>query len=231
MLPGQGFYYDSRDATTDSKERNLTDEKNCLEKSCNLAANNGITDLDRTLYIIAGPNGAGKTTASLTVLPEMWHCEEFVNADEIAHGLSPLNPEGVAFLAGRLMLERIDYLLNQGVSFSIETTLASRSYSSLVKRAQEAGYSVQLLFLWLDNPEIAVLRVKTRVKEGGHNIPEEVIRRRYWRGIHNFFELFKDNVDFWTIVDNNVNPPIVIADKNTIYDENRFSAIRACAQQ
>ena len=106
----------------------------------------------KTLYIIAGCNGAGKTTAAYTILPDIWQCQEFVNADEIARGLSPFNPESVAIQAGRLMLERIEILLEQGVSFAIETTLATRSYVQLVRKAQAKGDCVQLLFFWLNSP-------------------------------------------------------------------------------
>ncbi|MDE6042961.1 MAG: zeta toxin family protein, partial [Muribaculaceae bacterium] len=125
----------------------------------------------KTLYIIAGCNGAGKTTASYSVLPQLLQCREFVNADEIAKGLSPFNPESVAIEAGRLMLERIESLISQNKTFAIETTLSTRSYSRLVKRAQSLGYEVTLLFFWLPSPEMAVERVAKRVREGGHNIP------------------------------------------------------------
>ena len=135
--------------------------------------------MSKILYIIAGCNGAGKTTASFTILPEIWHCQEFVNADEIARGLSPLNPNSMAIPAGRIMLQRIDELLQQGVSFSIETTLATRSYVQLIKRAQAEGYTVNLLFFWLESPEMAVQRVAKRVSKGGHDIPAEDVFRRY----------------------------------------------------
>jgi predicted ABC-type ATPase len=121
---------------------------------------------DKHIYIISGPNGAGKTTASYTVLPKILQCKEFVNADEIARGLSPLNPNSMAIPAGRIMLQRIDELLRQGVSFSIETTLATRSYVQLIKRAQAEGYTVNLLFFWLESPEMAVQRVAKRVSKG-----------------------------------------------------------------
>ena len=129
------------------------------------------------LYIIAGCNGAGKTTASFTILPEMLNCKEFVNADSIAAGLSPFNPESVAIEAGRLMLLRIHELMKTGVDFAFETTLATRSYVSLVKAAQQAGYKVKLLFIWLDSSLTAIQRVADRVAEGGHNIPKDIIER------------------------------------------------------
>ena len=147
------------------------------------------------LYIIAGCNGAGKTTASYTVLPEMLGCKEFVNADEIAKGLSPFNPESVAIEAGRLMLQRMD-------DFAFETTLASRSYVKFVERAQAKGYFVTLLYFWLPTPEQAIERVATRVSEGGHNIPSDVIRRRYANGIKNLITLYTPICNFWTIYDN-----------------------------
>ena len=167
--------------------------------------------MDKNLYIISGCNGAGKTTASYTVLPEILHCREFVNADEIAKGLSPFNPESVAIEAGRLMLKRIDELLEKGETFSIETTLATKSYISLVRKAQAKGYSVKVLFFWLNSPELAMMRVAERVANGGHNIPEEIIRRRYVAGISNLFNLFAKEVDSWVIFDNSENPRKQIA--------------------
>ena len=166
---------------------------------------------NKYLYIIAGCNGAGKTTASYTVLPEILECKEFVNADEIARGLSPFNPDGMAVAAGRLMLQRIENLLAAKETFSIETTLATRSYVNLVHRAQAKGYHVSLLFFWLRSPELAVFRVAERVAKGGHNIPEQIIRRRYVSGIKNFFRLYKDVVDLWEIWDNTQSPRCLIA--------------------
>lgn len=156
----------------------------------------------RHLYIIAGCNGAGKTTASMTILPKSLLVKEFVNADEIAKGLSPFNPEGVAVEAGRLMLERIQYLLGKGESFSIETTLATRSYVNLVRNAHGLGYIVHLIYFWLNSPQLAVDRVAERVSKGGHNIPYDVILRRYAKGIDNLFKLFMNEVDVWIIYDN-----------------------------
>jgi predicted ABC-type ATPase len=167
--------------------------------------------MSKNLYIISGCNGAGKTTASYTVLPEILHCKEFVNADEIARGLSPFNPEDVAIEAGRLMLQRIEALLERGETFSIETTLATKSYINLVRRAQSKGYSVKVLFFWLNSPELAIQRVAERVAKGGHNIPTPVIRRRYVAGISNLFHLFMKEVDYWDIYDNSGYPRKQIA--------------------
>ncbi|MDE6324637.1 MAG: zeta toxin family protein [Duncaniella sp.] len=164
-----------------------------------------------TLYIIAGCNGAGKTTASMTVLPEILDCREFVNADEIAKGLSPFNPEEVAIEAGKIMLQRIEYLMARSVTFAIETTLATRSYKELVGRAKEKGYEVVLLFFWLPSPQHAEQRVAMRVASGGHNIPKEVIHRRYWRGIQNLFDIFVHIVEQWSLYDNTSDiVPIVV---------------------
>ena len=154
------------------------------------------------LYIIAGCNGAGKTTASYTVLPEMLDCREFVNADEIAKGLSPFNPESVAIDAGRLMLQRMDDLLIAGEDFAFETTLATRSYVKFIDQAHAMGYFVSLLFFWLPTPELAIVRVATRVSKGGHDIPEEVIRRRYATGMRNMVALYAPLCDYWVIYDN-----------------------------
>ncbi|HEY4197319.1 MAG TPA: zeta toxin family protein, partial [Mucilaginibacter sp.] len=134
------------------------------------------------LYIIAGCNGAGKTTASYTILPEMLNCKEFVNADSIAFGLSPFNQENVAIEAGRIMLNRIDALLQNGEDFAIETTLATKSYVSLIKKARQTGYKITLVYFWLSSPQEAKQRVATRVSKGGHHIPDEVVTRRYYGG-------------------------------------------------
>jgi len=163
------------------------------------------------LYIIAGCNGAGKTTASYTILPEILDCKEFVNADNIAAGLSPFNPESVALEAGRIMLTRIHELLNDGADFAFETTLATKSYISLLNEAKAAGYHVTLLFFWLDSPEQAIKRVAQRVSEGGHHIPDEVVVRRYYRGIYNLINLYIPNCDKWMVLDNMDLTPEIIA--------------------
>lgn len=181
------------------------------------------------IYIIAGCNGAGKTTASYSVLPDLLDCKEFVNADEIAKGLSPFNPESVAIEAGKLMLQRIDLLLRQRRTFAIETTLATRSYSSLIKRAQSAGYQVVLLFFWLSSPEMAIERVAKRVSEGGHNIPAETIVRRYWLGLHNFFDIFAPIVDSWIFYEN-IDETTLLASSEIVIDKVKFYKIKESCQ-
>ena len=143
------------------------------------------------LYIIAGCNGAGKTTASINILPEVLECREFVNADEIAYQLNPEDRESAAMSAGRIMLTRIEEHISSKKTFAIETTLATKSYRNLVLKAREKGYRVILLYFWLDSPYMAQMRVAQRVKEGGHNIPSDVIKRRYWRGLQNLFHLLQ----------------------------------------
>ena len=169
---------------------------------------------DKNLYIIAGCNGAGKTTASFTILPEILDCKEFVNADEIAKGLSPFQPEKVAFEAGRIMLNRIDELFKNQENFAFETTLATKIYKQKIKVAKENNYNTTLLFFWLRNSDLAKERVKTRVKEGGHNIPTDIIERRYVNGIKNLFDIYLEIVDQILIFDNSEGKPILIAEKN-----------------
>ena len=169
--------------------------------------------MNKNLYIIAGCNGAGKTTASFTILPEILDCKEFVNADEIAKGLSPFQPEKVSFEAGRIMLHRINELFELNQNFAFETTLATKSYKSKVIKAQKQGYTVTLLFFWLQNVELAIERVKTRVQEGGHNIPTEVIKRRYRNGIINLFDIYLPLVNEAMILDNSEGKPVLIAEK------------------
>ncbi|PVY37903.1 zeta toxin family protein [Pontibacter virosus] len=142
----------------------------------------------------------------------MLGCREFVNADEIARGLSPFQPEKVAVEAGRIMLQRIDELLRKKEDFALETTLATRSYAQTIKKAREIGFNVTLVYFWLTSPELAIQRVKNRVAEGGHNIPEEVIRRRYIKGVKNLFQLFIPICDYWIIIDNSQTPYNIVAE-------------------
>ena len=169
--------------------------------------------MKKDLYIIAGCNGAGKTTASFTILPEILDCKEFVNADEIAKGLSPFQPEKVSFEAGRIMLRRINELLESNKNFAFETTLATKSYKSKVVEAKSKNYNVTLLFFWLQNVDLAIERVKTRVLEGGHNIELDVIKRRYLNGIKNLFEIYLPIVDEAMIFDNSEGKHDLIAEK------------------
>jgi len=166
------------------------------------------------MYIIAGCNGAGKTTASFTVLPESLDCREFVNADEIARGLSPFHPEKMAIDAARIMIGRIDELIRQGEDFAIETTLASKTHRNKIRDARKNGYQIKLLFFWLESAELAKERVSIRVSEGGHNIEPEVIERRYKNGIKNLFEVYLPIVDNCYIFDNSGNTRELIALKN-----------------
>lgn len=169
--------------------------------------------MKKELYIIAGCNGAGKTTASFTILPEILDCKEFVNADEIAKGLSPFQPEKVSLEAGRIMLERINDLMERKENFAFETTLATKSYKSKIFLAREKGYNVTLLFFWLQNVNLAIERVKTRVLEGGHNIEIGVIKRRYLNGIKNLFEIYLPIADEIMIFDNSEGKHDLIAQK------------------
>ena len=170
---------------------------------------------DKNLYIIGGCNGAGKTTASFTILPEIIECKEFVNADEIAKGLSPFQPEKVAFEAGRIMLNRINELLDNNITFAFETTLSTRSYKNRIEEAKQKGYTVTLLFFWLQKVELAKERVRVRVSEGGHNIETIVIERRYRKGIKNLFDIYLPIVDGALIFDNSSGMPDLIAKKRS----------------
>jgi len=164
------------------------------------------------LYIIAGCNGAGKTTASFTILPEMLDCDEFINADEIARGLSPFNPEKAAIEAGRLMLSKIEKLILNQKDFAFETTLSTKSYTKTILRAKQKGYQITLVFFWLDSVNLAIERVKTRVFEGGHDISRSVIIRRYYSGLTNLFTLYTPICDYWMIFNNSISPAELIAE-------------------
>ena len=168
----------------------------------------------KPLYLLAGCNGAGKTTAAFTLLPGLLGCREFVNADEIARGLSPFRPETVSIQAGRLMLARLNELLAAGETFALETTLATRIYVPIIAQARAQGYVIRLLFFWLNSPDLAVRRVVARVREGGHNISEPVIRRRYEGGLRQFFQAYRHAVDSWAFVDNSNGAGEPVAESN-----------------
>lgn len=164
-----------------------------------------------TLYIIAGCNGAGKTTASKFLFPEVFRTNIFINADMIAADINPENPGQVAMQAGRVMLQQIQQHLAALYTFAIETTLATRTYLNLVKQAQLLGYDVVLFFFYLPSADMAKERVRLRVSKGGHNIPAEVIERRYVAGIKYFFEYIQ-LVDRWRLYENRQSPPVKIAE-------------------
>jgi predicted ABC-type ATPase len=170
------------------------------------------------LYIIGGPNGAGKTTTAMRVFPRLG-VTHFVNADMIAQGLSPLNVEGAARAAGRIMLEEMEAHLEAKDDFALENTLASRTLAPFVRRCKNEGYRFILIYVWLQSPDLAVQRVARRVSSGGHNIPEEVIRRRYERGRSNFFSLYKEMVDEWTVIDNSRVESLTVARMSDDYME------------
>ncbi len=165
---------------------------------------------EKKIIIIAGPNGAGKTTFAVEFLPKEAGCPTFVNADLIAAGLAPFEPERAAFRAGRLMLEEIFHYVRRGESFAFETTMSGRSYARLIPGWRDDGYIVKLFFLRLASPEVAVARVRQRVLEGGHNVPEPIIRRRFASGLHNLENLYRPIVDEWALYDNSGGEPILI---------------------
>jgi predicted ABC-type ATPase len=181
------------------------------------------------VHVVAGPNGAGKTTFARKYLPHFARCDEFVNADLLAQGLSPFAPERVAFRAGRLMLERIDDLSRRGATFGFETTLAGISHLALLQRIRSGGYAIHLYFLWLPSADMAVERVAHRVKRGGHYVEEPVVRRRYSAGIKNLFRHYRPVLDRWILFDNSGAEPKVIAIEATenvqIVDDHLFAAI------
>jgi predicted ABC-type ATPase len=164
------------------------------------------------VVVIAGPNGAGKSTLAPALLRDTFGLMEYVNADTIAQGLSAFQPETAAFEAGRVMLKRLHNLSLQRVTFAFESTLAGRAHAAWISRACQQGYEFHLLFLWLKSPELAVKRVLGRVRMGGHNIPEDTIRRRYRSGLNNFFRLYRPLTTTWTFYDNSAyHDPLLIA--------------------
>ena len=188
------------------------------------------------LLVIGGPNGAGKTTAALKVLPEFLHSHEFVNADQIARGLSPLNAESVAIEAGRLMLKRIDELAAQKIDFGFESTLSSRTLALRLKDLRSDSYEIFILFVWVRDPQLALSRVQSRALSGGHSIPEDVVLRRYSRSIGNFLEQYSALADRWEIYDNSLDSPTLIAAgkhevADRVIDETVWMKIQAMKEQ
>jgi len=181
------------------------------------------------LYIIAGPNGAGKTTTAQKFLPEKLQVVEFVNADNIAKGLSPFNPAGVAFEAGRIMIRRINELAKQKSDFALETTLSTLSYVKFVNDCKKIGYETVLIYVWLDNTDLAKERVKQRVEKGGHNIPDVIVERRYMKGLYNLRNYFVNLCDSWLIINNSNETAGFIAQSTkgelTIFDEPLYKLI------
>jgi predicted ABC-type ATPase len=169
--------------------------------------------MSKRLYILAGCNGAGKTTASKELIPTVLNAKTFINADEIAFQLSPFHPESVAIQAGRIMLTQIQELLSHGESFTFETTLSAKSYTSIIRKAKNLGYEVTLIFMWLNSFELAIERVATRVLEGGHHIPTETIKRRHKAGIQNLFQIYLPIVDNFMIFDSTNSIPVPVAHK------------------
>lgn len=166
--------------------------------------------MTKKIIIIAGPNGAGKTTFARSFLPEEAQCPRFINADLIAAGLSPFAPEAAAIKAGRLMLREIAECAGRGESFSFETTLSGLGYLAHIREWRAQGYHVSLFFLALPDAEVAVARVAERVRQGGHHIPEDVIRRRFAAGLRNFEEAYKPAVDAWAKYDNVGESPVLL---------------------
>ena len=160
------------------------------------------------VWVVGGCNGSGKTTFALSVLSNLEGLE-FVNADMIAADLNPQDVDAVAIQASRLMLARLRTLAQQRVDFAFETTLAARSFASFLKRCQSQGYRVNLIYVWLNSVDLGIARVASRVASGGHNIPEDVIRRRYERGQRNFLELYSPLVDRWQAYDNSENNQLI----------------------
>ncbi len=168
----------------------------------------------KRVLIIAGPNGAGKTVFATEFLPNEADCPNFINADLIAAGLSPFRSESTAVRAGKLMLNMIEDYVRRGESFSFETTLSGRVYARLIPCWQELGYWVKLFFLQLPTPEMAIARVRQRVAEGGHDVPEEVIRRRFHAGRRNFESIYRGLVNEWVVYDNSGDTPILLTEES-----------------
>jgi predicted ABC-type ATPase len=175
-----------------------------------------------SVVVIAGPNGAGKSTVAPLILRGPLDVLEFVNADDIARGLSPFNLEGAAVAAGRIMLSRMRDLARQRVNFAFETTLASRTFAPWLKELKQGGYACPLVYLWVPSAEFAIARVASRVRQGGHSVPAETIRRRYHGGIRNFFTRYRPIATTWAVFDSSEFDPELIAEG----EHGRLSGVR-----
>ena len=184
---------------------------------------------NRNVYVIAGPNGSGKTTFAVEFLPEYARCPNFVNADLIAQGLSPFSPRAAAITAGRLVLEQIHQFANRRVDFAFETTLSGKSYVKLLKSLKQKGYRIHVFFLWIPDADLAISRIRSRVAQGGHDVPVQDVLRRFNRSISNFFKLYQSLADSWMLFDNAGIIPILIAErkhgKMKIINESSYSTI------
>lgn len=184
----------------------------------------------KNIFVIAGPNGAGKTTFAREFLPSYAKSTNFVNADLIAQGLSPFRPEGVAVKAGRLVLRQIGEYAAREEDFAFETTLAGKSYAALLAKLKKSGYRSHIYFLWISSSELAIARIAERVFQGGHHVPAEDVRRRFRRGLANFFELYEPLADSWMLFDNSKTDHVLIAKRQSgrveILDQDLFDSIK-----
>jgi hypothetical protein len=181
------------------------------------------------VVVIGGPNGAGKTTISQEVLAHTIGIQEFVNADVIARGLSGFNPERAAIAAGRVMLTRLRELAGQRGNFAFESTLASRTFAPWLKSLKADGYEVHIIYVSLLSPDLAIRRVRARVRKGGHGVPSDIVIRRYYRSLHNLHHLYLPISDVWRVIDNS-KTPILIAQQlstgaPTVLDANRWNTL------
>lgn len=182
------------------------------------------------LFVIGGCNGAGKTTASYTILPRLLDCSEFINSDEFAKSLSPFDPDKASIMAGRYMHMKMQILMQKKKDFGIESTLATRSLLKIIKESQEHGYTVTVLYLWISSPELAIERVKKRVTEGGHDVLDDTVRRRFNAGLINFFNDYMNIADEWILADNSDPPYKTIASGSkkgiTVHDLKKYREIK-----
>jgi predicted ABC-type ATPase len=186
---------------------------------------------NRNVYIIAGPNGSGKTTFATKFLPDYVKCPNFVNADFIAQGLAPFKPRQAAIKAGKLVLQQIREFAARGLDFGFETTLSGRTYVNLFSELKAQGYALHIFFLWIPSSELAIARIEERVAEGGHDVPDEDVRRRFSRGVSNFMDLYEPLLDSWMLFDNSKAKPILIAKRRNDHRDILNDAIFALVQK
>jgi predicted ABC-type ATPase len=183
----------------------------------------------RNCYIVAGSNGAGKTTFATEFLPRYANCPNFINADLIARGLSPFDPDAALARAGRLVLESIQQVSDSHANFAFETTLSGRTYVRVIRHLRKRGYRIHMFYLWVPGPELALARIRDRVAKGGHNVPARDVRRRFCRTLRNLFSLYRPLLDTLRLFDNSTNVPrLVFEDENRktiVYDTKCYKQV------
>jgi len=191
--------------------------------------------MNKTVYVIAGPNGAGKTTFALEYLQDITGCNNFINVDMIAYGLNPVNPDIMQLQAGKLFLTELQKSIAKGNSFAFETTLAGKGYIKTLKQMRADHWQIIIIYLWIPNIDFSVERVKARVEQGGHDIPDSIIQRRFGKSLHNLMNEYMNLTDKTLIYDNSGVKPVLIFERmgiaENIYNRKKYEDLLRCCDE